>query len=89
MRLIAVHHITTANKYFGDRNKKNYTVLVTVDFSPCSTHALKSSAHLMGREPDIKVFIIFMNNYLAIYKIHAYLCFNHLCSVLNRGPVSY
>ena len=33
-------------------NKKEYKVLVAVDFSPCSAHALKSSKLIMGRKPD-------------------------------------
>ena len=31
---------------------KEYKVLVAVDFSPCSAHALKSSKLIMGRKPD-------------------------------------
>ena len=31
---------------------KEYKVLVAVDFSPCSEHALKSSRLIMGRKPD-------------------------------------
>ena len=31
---------------------KEYKVLVAVDFSPCSAHALKSSKFIMGRKPD-------------------------------------
>jgi nucleotide-binding universal stress UspA family protein len=30
----------------------DYNVLVAVDFSPCSAHALKSSKLIMGRKPD-------------------------------------
>jgi nucleotide-binding universal stress UspA family protein len=33
-------------------NNKEYKVLVAVDFSPCSAHALKSSKLIMGRKPD-------------------------------------
>lgn len=33
-------------------NKKEYKILVAVDFSPCSAHALKSSKLIMGRKPD-------------------------------------
>ena len=33
-------------------NNKEYKVLVAVDFSPCSVHALKSSKLIMGRKPD-------------------------------------
>ena len=32
--------------------KKEYKVLVAVDFSPCSVHALKSAKLIMGRKPD-------------------------------------
>ena len=31
---------------------EEYKVLVAVDFSPCSAHALKSAKFLMGRKPD-------------------------------------
>lgn len=31
---------------------REYKVLVAVDFSPCSAHALKSSKLIMGRKPD-------------------------------------
>jgi len=31
---------------------KEYKVLVAVDFSPCSAHALKSSKHTVGRKAD-------------------------------------
>lgn len=31
---------------------KKYKVLVAVDFSPCSAHALQSSNFIMGRKPD-------------------------------------
>ena len=31
---------------------KEYKVLVAVDFSPCSEHALRSSKLIMGRKPD-------------------------------------
>ena len=31
---------------------KEYKVLVAVDFSPCSAHALKSSKLIVGRKPD-------------------------------------
>lgn len=33
-------------------NNKEYKVLVAVDFSSCSAHALKSSKFIMGRKPD-------------------------------------
>ena len=33
-------------------NIKEYKVLVAVDFSACSAHALKSSKLIMGRKPD-------------------------------------
>ena len=33
-------------------NKKEYKILVAVDFSPCSAHALKRSKLIMGRKPD-------------------------------------
>lgn len=33
-------------------NNKEYKVLVAVDFSPCSAHALKRSKLIMGRKPD-------------------------------------
>jgi nucleotide-binding universal stress UspA family protein len=32
--------------------KKEYKVLVAVDFSPCSVHAFKSAKLIMGRKPD-------------------------------------
>ena len=31
---------------------KEYKVLVAVDFSPCSVHALKSAKLILGRKPD-------------------------------------
>lgn len=37
--------------------KKEYKVLVAVDFSPCSAHALKSSKLIMGRKPD-RIFVL-------------------------------
>jgi nucleotide-binding universal stress UspA family protein len=33
-------------------NMREYKVLVAVDFSPCSSNALKSSKLMMGRKPD-------------------------------------
>jgi nucleotide-binding universal stress UspA family protein len=32
--------------------KKEYNILVAVDFSPCSANALKNSRCIMGRKPD-------------------------------------
>jgi len=32
--------------------EEEYKVLVAVDFSPCSVHALKSAKSIMGRKPD-------------------------------------
>jgi nucleotide-binding universal stress UspA family protein len=40
---------TSTNK---TSEKKEYKVLVAIDFSPCSAHALKSSTLIMGRKPD-------------------------------------
>jgi nucleotide-binding universal stress UspA family protein len=32
--------------------QKEYKVLVAIDFSPCSAHALKSAKRIMGQKPD-------------------------------------
>ena len=36
---------------------KEYKVLVAVDFSPCSAHALKRSKRILGRKPD-RIFVL-------------------------------
>lgn len=36
----------------ASQNSKEYRVLVAVDFSPCSAHALKSSQKILGKKPD-------------------------------------
>ena len=33
-------------------DQKEYTVLVAVDFSPCSAHALRKAKSIMGRKPN-------------------------------------
>jgi len=38
-------------------NQKEYKILVAVDFSPCSAHALKSSKLIMGQKPD-RIFVL-------------------------------
>jgi nucleotide-binding universal stress UspA family protein len=38
-------------------NQKEYKVLVAVDFSPCSAHALKSARRIMGQKPD-RIFVL-------------------------------
>ena len=39
------------------KKKKEYKVLVAIDFSPCSAHALKSSKLILGRRPD-RIFVL-------------------------------
>ncbi len=39
--------------------KKEYKVLVAVDFSPCSANALKRSKSIMGRKPD-SIFVLYL-----------------------------
>lgn len=41
----------------GTENRKEYKVLVAIDFSPCSAHALNSSKLIMGRKPDL-IFVL-------------------------------
>jgi len=44
---------------------EEYKVLVAVDFSPCSAHALKSAKRIMGRKPDyIYVLYVIDNDFV-------------------------
>lgn len=44
--------MVTKKEYNEQTEQKEYTVLVAVDFSQCSVHALKRSKSIMGRKPD-------------------------------------
>ena len=48
-------------------NHKEYRVLVAVDFSACSAHALKSSQQILGQKPD-RIFVLHVIDHEFIQK---------------------
>jgi nucleotide-binding universal stress UspA family protein len=48
-------------------SQKEYRVLVAVDFSPCSAHALKSAKQIMGQKPD-RIFVLHVIDHDFIHK---------------------
>lgn len=48
-------------------NRKKYRVLVAVDFSACSAHALKSSQQILGQKPD-RIYVLHVVDHDFIQK---------------------